>query len=304
MATSCERRVGHVGRSSASGTAPSGSIRASRSYSFSHTRRPMAASSTERVWPVRWVAAWMMHITPHLSVPSTSHQRADARGPPVGRRRPRRRRRAPPARRSPPTGPGPPKRQARTQSQPRSSSGSPRWASSQSRTARSPSGRRSGSRGGSRRGRPTRPDGGGRSASSQRKPSSKAGWGCAEDVDQLPELRDLVRLLEAGRARRGRPGGSPPAPAPHCAVEHGPGRRRSRRRAGCDGGWSRRRPGGRPPRARPGRRRPAARGHDLGHGHAVGAGGSDQAGFGGHAAAGADAPRPLPLEDESARRRA
>ena len=29
----------------------------------------MAASSIDRVWPVRWVAAWMMHMTPHLRVP-------------------------------------------------------------------------------------------------------------------------------------------------------------------------------------------------------------------------------------------
>src|SRR5438132_570346 len=47
----------------------------SRSHSFSHTRRPMAASSTERDVPDRWVNAWAMHITPHFSVPSTSHQR-------------------------------------------------------------------------------------------------------------------------------------------------------------------------------------------------------------------------------------
>ena len=37
-------------------------------------RRPMAASSTERTVPDRWVAAWSMHITPHFSVPIASHQ--------------------------------------------------------------------------------------------------------------------------------------------------------------------------------------------------------------------------------------
>src|SRR5438132_239767 len=45
-----------------------------RSCSFSHTRRPIAASSTDRENPTRWADACMMHITPHFSVPSTSHQ--------------------------------------------------------------------------------------------------------------------------------------------------------------------------------------------------------------------------------------
>jgi len=50
-------------------------ISSRRSHSFSHTRRPIAASSTDRTVPERWVKAWAMHITPHFSVPSTSHQR-------------------------------------------------------------------------------------------------------------------------------------------------------------------------------------------------------------------------------------
>ena len=53
-------------------------MRRSRSYSFSHTRRPMAASSTERDAPDRWLDAWTMQMTPHRNVPSTSHQRTAA----------------------------------------------------------------------------------------------------------------------------------------------------------------------------------------------------------------------------------
>ncbi len=46
-----------------------------RSCSFSHTRRPMAASSTERLKPSRWDDACMMQMTPHFNVPKVSHQR-------------------------------------------------------------------------------------------------------------------------------------------------------------------------------------------------------------------------------------
>ena len=53
--------------------------RPSTSHSFSHTRRPIVACSIERDAPLRWLHACMMHITPHLSVPSVSHQRRTSR---------------------------------------------------------------------------------------------------------------------------------------------------------------------------------------------------------------------------------
>ena len=51
----------------------------STSHSFSHTRRPIVASSIERDAPLRWLHACMMQITPHLRVPSVSHQRSASR---------------------------------------------------------------------------------------------------------------------------------------------------------------------------------------------------------------------------------
>jgi len=56
---------------------PSGSVPARssrRSHSTSQTRRPMAASSTDRSVPDRWVTVWTMQITPQRRVPRTSHQ--------------------------------------------------------------------------------------------------------------------------------------------------------------------------------------------------------------------------------------
>ena len=78
-----------------------------RSCSFSHTRRPMAASSWLRATPLRWALACMMHMIPHFIVPSTSHQRTTSRSTAARRRLPRTRRtvarshrRPPPARRA------------------------------------------------------------------------------------------------------------------------------------------------------------------------------------------------------------
>ena len=50
-------------------------IRASRSHSLSQTRRPMAASSTDRVAPLRWADACSRQITAHLTVAYASHHR-------------------------------------------------------------------------------------------------------------------------------------------------------------------------------------------------------------------------------------
>ena len=117
-------------------------------------------------------------MTPHLSVPSTSHQCSAARSttsPAVASYAPTSSSTEP----NPPTRGSAPNRQARTQSHPRSSSGSPRWASSQSSTARRPSGpttrlplRKSPWTSVSRP-----PTAAGRWRSSQRKPSSNAGCG-------------------------------------------------------------------------------------------------------------------------------
>lgn len=48
-------------------------------HSCSTTRRPTAASSTERSAPDRCAAAWPMHRTPHCQVFCASHQRKAAR---------------------------------------------------------------------------------------------------------------------------------------------------------------------------------------------------------------------------------
>ncbi len=126
--------------------------------------------------PSRWARACMMHMIPHLSVPSTSHQRTTsgstaAPGVAVGveqlvvaahaGHRRRRRRSARPARTA---SPGPPwgRRGGRAPSR-----------------ARPPARRRrpAGSRAGSHRAPRSRRCGGGRWASSQRNASSKAGTG-------------------------------------------------------------------------------------------------------------------------------
>ena len=71
-------QLGRVGMSCGARCTVTAAAR-SRSYSFSHTRRPMAASSTDRIAPRRVGDAWMMHMIPHLSVPSVSHQRSASR---------------------------------------------------------------------------------------------------------------------------------------------------------------------------------------------------------------------------------
>ena len=52
-----------------------GSTSSSRSHSCSATRRPSAASSTERTSPLRCENVCISQITPHLSVPNTSQKR-------------------------------------------------------------------------------------------------------------------------------------------------------------------------------------------------------------------------------------
>ena len=68
------------------------SSRSSRSHSVSLTRRPIAASSTERVWPDRCRSAWYRQMTPQRSVASASHQRNASRSTVDARRPPHRRR--------------------------------------------------------------------------------------------------------------------------------------------------------------------------------------------------------------------
>ena len=63
--------------------------RTNRSYSFSQTRRPIAASSWLRAAPLRCTLACTMHIIAHFHVPSTSHQCTTSGS--TGRRRPPRR---------------------------------------------------------------------------------------------------------------------------------------------------------------------------------------------------------------------
>ena len=70
------RRPGHGG--SGSPAPPRHGSSSRRSHSTSHTRRPMAASSTERTVAGGWVSACTMQMIPHRSVPSTCHQRRAA----------------------------------------------------------------------------------------------------------------------------------------------------------------------------------------------------------------------------------
>ena len=242
--------------------------------------------------------AWSMHMTPHLSVPSTSHQAqrvaVDRRSPGscLVRRRPARR-----PRRTRRPAASAPNRHARTHSQPRSSSGSPRWASSQSSTARSPSG-------------PT-----------TRLPLRKSPWTTVvgprrrravalEPAEaQLERGVGLARWRRAGRGtgsnwsragrgraprRRGRCGGCAASASPHCAASSGRAAANSSSRRICRGIVSpstrsttihdapERRPravagvvAGTPDRG-PGR-------HDGGHRNTVGRRGPQQRRLGGHA---------------------
>ena len=134
----------------------------------------MAASSTERVDPLRCAEACNEQITAHFTVASTCHQCTRSRAiasPPAAAYDPSSSSREP----KPPTSPLPPKRQAGAHSHPTSSAGSPAWASSQSSTPRRPSGP---TRKLPRRKSPctvTRRPAAGRCRSSQRTPSSSAG---------------------------------------------------------------------------------------------------------------------------------
>ena len=102
---------------------PPPSSRSSTSHSVSQTRRPIAASSTDGVWPDRWRSAWKRQMTPQRSVASVSHHRNAVAVDGRARGRPRRRDRKsstlprPPA----PSASGAPNRQARMQNQARSS---------------------------------------------------------------------------------------------------------------------------------------------------------------------------------------
>ena len=109
-----------------------------RSHSCSATRRPIAASSSERTAPVRCAAAWPMHPTPHWRVFATSHQCIASRStvrPPAPSYAATSWSIVP----SPPTSSGAPNRHAFTHNHPRSSRGSPTCTSSQSIAAASPS---------------------------------------------------------------------------------------------------------------------------------------------------------------------
>ena len=128
------------------------------------------------------------------------------------------------------------------------------WASSQSSTARSPS------------------------APTMRLPLRKSPWTTVRRVGWRPvrvepaqrrartpgaarrTLSSTLRVLRRAGRRRGKPGAASSGMrwiaariSPHCAREQRRGRRRTRRRAGCGGRWSRRRCG--PSRCRASRRR-------------------------------------------------
>ena len=169
--------------------------------------------------------------SPQRRVPSASHQRRWSGSTGGAGRRARRRRSA--RRRSPrpATGRSEPNRQARTHSQPRSSIGSPRWASSQSSTAARPSS--STMRLPSRKSPCTTPGstGGGRWSSSQRSPSSKAGWGWPSASSRPRSWSHRIVGAQVARPRS--------APGDGCR----PGPRRTDRpgRARAAANWSSRR---------------------------------------------------------------
>ena len=267
----------------------------SRSYSFSQTRRPMAASSTERE-PLRWLDACMMQITPHLSVPSTSHQRSDLGidGRPGGRlvggdqlvvvadaRRPAAASRsARPARR---TSRGPP---AGRRGGPAPSRARPEAVVV----------RRAGCRAGSRRARRGGVDGG-RLLLEPPEPELEAGCGSPSMSSSAAVLRDLVGCLEV---RRGVDGGIAwiAASAAPTGATSSDGRRRTRRRGGSSGRSSRPRPAH--DEERRAERASVVGGDEPGApAHRSGRGLTQQGGLGRHAAAGAHrSPRPLTLQDQ------
>ena len=121
--------------------------------------------------------------------------------------------------------------------------------------------------------------------------------GLLQDVDQLTELAELVRLLEAGDAL----GIDPVDRRQRGAAlrrERGPGHREVVVAQDATGDGLAVDPAGHGPGPAQAVALAVTRGHDVGHGHAFGRRGPDQVGFGGHAATGPDAPRPFPLQDE------
>ena len=249
-------------------------------------------------------------MTPHLSVPSTSHQCSAARSttsPAVASYAPTSSSTEP----NPPTRGSAPNRQARTQSHPRSSSGSPRWASSQSSTARRPSGpttrlplRKSPWTSVSRP-----PTAAGRWRSSQRKPSSNAGcgspvasrvarsWASWSPPERPGTASSGMRWMRASAsphwaARRGRAAENSSSRRILRAIVS-PGTRSTTIHAAPNPA-----PAGSPgpaPSMASDPRGPCR--HHSGHGHALGRRGPQQRGLGGHAR-GPRAAGPRPLQDQ------